>query len=393
MNVDTKLAAATFRLSAQMPYLAHGLWAMKRFPRPELGTVCVDNAWRLFYDPEVIEKWEFTEVVGVMYHELCHLLRDHHARGEQFNDPVGWNIAADLEINDLIYHDISPFGQLPSEAIFPKTFELPHMQLAEEYYRHLPKGTFNTDRTITAGQCGSCAGGLSPAVFVEETSEGGVSRLDASILRRVIASEIRDYQKSRGSVPFGLRRWADEILNPQIDWRRELAASIRAASANVKGASDYSYSRPSRRQSISKRVILPSLAAPTPQIAVVVDTSGSMSSSELSQALAEIRAILRLTSLGSLTVLSVDSAVHTTQQIFDAEKIILLGGGGTDMGAGLLAVQRLRPRPSTCIVVTDGCTPWPDRPITTMRTIVLLTDRNGVSPSWAKTIMIEESKR
>ena len=45
-----------------------------------------------------------------------------------------------------------------------------------------------------------------------------------------------------------------------------------------------------------------------------------------------------------------------------ARDVELLGGGGTDMGAGLAKAAELRPRPDLIIVLTDGYTPWPSAP-------------------------------
>jgi Putative metallopeptidase domain len=41
-----------------------------------------------------------------------------------------------------------------------------------------------------------------------------------------------------GTVPAGLTRWASELLEPKVDWRRALAAEVREAVADVTGAVD-----------------------------------------------------------------------------------------------------------------------------------------------------------
>ena len=101
------------------------------------------------------------------------------------------------------------------------------------------------------------------------------------------------------------------------------------------GAVDYTYRRPARRQSVFPDVVQPTLRAPLPRIAVVVDTSGSMSDKMLSQALGEIKGMLQATGLNGVTVLPCDAQVHSVQTVFAAHQVRLQGGGGTDMGAGL----------------------------------------------------------
>jgi predicted metal-dependent peptidase len=114
-----------------------------------------------------------------------------------------------------------------------------------------------------------------------------------------------------------------------------------------------------------------------------------MTEEMLSVALAEIRGILAAAGLREgVDVLSVDAAVNAQQRVTQAASARLRGGGGTDMGVGLAAAERLRPRPEIAIVVTDGLTPWPERPPRSIRTIVVKTDMRGSSPPWARVVTV-----
>ena len=52
-----KLQAARLLLVRERPYLASALWSLIPIQTPGLGTLAVDMYWRLYYDPEAIEKW------------------------------------------------------------------------------------------------------------------------------------------------------------------------------------------------------------------------------------------------------------------------------------------------------------------------------------------------
>lgn len=248
-----------------------------------------------------------------------------------------------------------------------------------------------------AGRCGSCATGQQEPWEEGPPGEGtspGISRAEAELIRRDVARRIKEHVQGRGNVPGHWARWAEEKLRPKVDWRRELAAAVRHAIADVAGANDYSYRRPSRRQGQvgNGRVVLPSLRRPVPSVAVVVDTSGSIDDTMLSQALAEISGILKgLGQREGVHVLAVDSQVHTCQRVFRPEQVKVAGGGGTDMGAGLYAASKLRPLPQVCVVITDGYTPWPDTAPRGMKVVIALTG-DGETPDWAKTVRIEEVK-
>jgi Mg-chelatase subunit ChlD len=243
-----------------------------------------------------------------------------------------------------------------------------------------------------AGRCGSCATGQ-PEPWEDDPPEdgNGVSRAESEMIRRDVARQIMEHSQGRGNVPGHWTRWADEKLRPKIDWRKELAAAVRHAVADVAGASDYSYRRPSRRQGQvgNGKVVLPSLRRPVPSVAVVVDTSGSIGDAMLSQALAEVSGILKgLGQREGVHVLACDAEVQACRRVFRPEQVQLAGGGGTDMSAGLEAAAKLKPTPQVAVVITDGYTPWPDTAPRGMKVIVALTGE-GKTPEWAKTIKIE----
>jgi predicted metal-dependent peptidase len=137
-------------------------------------------------------------------------------------------------------------------------------------------------------------------------------------------------------------------------------------------------------------VILPSLRQPLPKVAMVLDTSGSMNDQMLSQCLAEVQGVLRGLGVGRrhLRIVCCDATAFEAQKVLQASDVQLLGGGGTDMGAGLAKAAELRPRPDLIIVLTDGFTPWPPEAPRGIKVIVGLMDPNGAVPGWARAIAI-----
>ncbi len=262
-------------------------------------------------------------------------------------------------------------------------------------------GSQSGDRTQTpapgSGRCGSCATGRPESWEDGPPGEGtssGTSRAEGELIRRDVARQIQEHSKARSNVPGHWKRWADEKLRPRVDWRKELASAVRHAVADMAGASDYSYRRPSRRQGQvgNGKVVLPSMRRPVPSVAVVVDTSGSVDDTMLNQALAEISGILKgLGQRDGIHVLAVDTQVQACRRVFRPEQVHLAGGGGTDMGAGLEAAAKLRPVPQVAVVITDGWTDWPDQSPHGMKVVVALSG-DGKSPEWAKTVKLERGE-
>jgi predicted metal-dependent peptidase len=384
MEAETQLSGAMLRVCSVRPYLATALWAMRPVPAPGLGTLAVDAEWRLFYDPETVLRWEAEELAGVVYHEVAHLLRDHAARGAGLDDPRAWNLACDAEINDDLL--LERQFKLPGEPILPATLDAPRDLLAEEYYERLQKSEISFEADLCAGRCGGCAGGED--LTSEYAAPEGIKTIEAKWVRHLVAAEVKKAAKRPGTVHMHWVRWADAVLHPKVDWRSELRSAVRQSLASVAGCADYTYRRPSRRQSIGGRVVLPSLHEPVPRVAVVIDTSGSMRDDEIATALGEVEGVLRaLGKDGQVTVLSVDAKVHNRRQVTSASQIDLIGGGGTDMAAGIAGALEARPRPDVVVVITDGFTPWPATAPAGVRVVVATTtDREG--PAWARSIRI-----
>ena len=383
------LAGARLWAAARFPYLATGIFATQVTPAPGSSSVAVDEHWRLRADPDLAAQWTAAQFGSVLVHHVCHLLREHAGRaralGIRPEDAAAWTRAADAEIND----DLIPAGlDLPGDPVLPHHLGADPGGLAEQYFH--PALDHDSD-----GDCGSGADGQSrPGGPDPSPGDGdgpeGLPGWQRDLLRRQIAAEILRHGREAGTAPAGLERWARQLLSPVVNWRTLLAAELRRAVADRAGAADYSYRRPSRRAAAAGDVVLPALRRPIPDVAVVCDTSGSMTEDLLAMVLAEVEGLLR--SLGvirQLRVLACDTAVGPAQRVSSARQVELVGGGGTDMGAGISAAAALRPRPSITVVLTDGFTPWPAQPPKGMRVLIaLLGDHSPDAPDWARSVRV-----
>jgi predicted metal-dependent peptidase len=78
--------------------------------------------------------------------------------------------------------------------------------------------------------------------------------------------------------------------------------------------------------------------------------------------------------------------------VTSASEVALVGGGGTDMGAGIQAAYGLRPRPAVCVVLTDGYTPWPEMAPKGMRVVSgLLGAGAPAAPDWVRSVRVTDA--
>jgi predicted metal-dependent peptidase len=405
-----RFAAGRIWAAHRAPYLASALLALDPVvveredgdPPFDLGAFPADGRWRLYLDPVALAATEVPELGFWLLHQVGHLLREHAARFPQRSTagsagPLGartrgerrWNLATDAELDDDLHADDLV---APERAITPRKLGLPEHRVAEEYWELLTSSGRRAGSSSLDHHGVDCGSGCDGRGRPWELGAGGLGGAACRLLGRETARRIREHVRARGTVPAGWARWAEEVLEPAVDWRRELAAQIRRGAAEVTGRVDFTYRRPSRRQAAFPDVVLPSLHQQLPRVAMVIDTSGSMSDRMLGRALVEVGGVLR--SLGvarrDLRVLCCDAQAYRSQPVRELGKVELTGGGGTDVGAGVRAAAEGKPAPDLIVVLTDGFTPWPPEPPRGVRVVVGLMDDRGRTPEWATTVLIGE---
>ena len=388
--VLTKLHAARLWIMINRPYYCRALLACPLIPtdsRPTM-TIVMDHRWRIFVNEDFVTGCSVEKTAAALIHEINHALRSHAERGLNTASPAlveYWKVACELEIND----DLQDDGLDIDDTLIPETFGLEDSQTAETYYRQL------VDTVAALGEvpdCGPVCAAHPQHHRPRSDGTEGVSDLQRWLIRQATAKAILEAHDDDWNVPAGLRLWANNTAGATADWRQVLARALRHSLHTTAGASDYTWQRPPRRQDPQDDVIRPSLAAPTGDITVVLDTSGSMSPKEHAQAFCEIDAILKkAVPSQAIRVLSVDHEVHTDQRIHHARHITPQGGRGTDMAAGIQTAAETAP--AAIIVITDGYTLWPPDPPPGARCVIAaLTDNNQLHhvPGWIQAIDISQ---
>ncbi|QUX30949.1 hypothetical protein KGD83_10920 [Nocardiopsis akebiae] len=400
-----RFASARLWAAARAPYLAHALFALTPVvlePRldgaggepvadPDFRALPADTRWNVHLDPGTVAATPVEELGWWLLHGIGHLVRRHAERspdsegaagtagpgresgpdsgggGDRDRDARLWNRAADAEVNDDLEAEGLP---VPDGVLSPRALGLPEGRMAEEYVSLIEVleearsrgGRSVADPVDCGGAVHGTRGPSAPA-----GASGGLDQLDRDLLELALAGEITARAAGRTGVPGGWLRWARERLRPSVDWRARLGAVVRRGAHRAAGRTDFSYRRPSRRPGPRVRggtAVLPSMVAPAPEVAVVVDTSGSVPDPVLEVFLAETAAVLaRVCGPGRrLRVVCCDLRAHPAQTVRRAGEIRLVGGGGTDLREGIAAAVATSPRPDLLLVLTDGHTPWPDRP-------------------------------
>ena len=406
---------------------------------PAPGTFAVDKYFRMYVCTSAVFKWvEMAKAVsranpcgscgaeehhpiaylaGAICHEAWHPMRLHFERAIDLGvtNFKKWNWATDEEINDDIM-EIFASESMPRLCIPPTHLHIPSKhghedyKLAEHYYyKHMEdpddEGGGGAEGVLGPGEGGgpgdddhgsAVDGQARPWDLGEPKEDGnwGLSEAEGRMIRKQVAINIQNAVKGRGTVPGGWERWADKILEgPKYDWRAELRKAIRWSIARAQGDEERTYRRLGRRcASVGYRAILPSTFTPAPVVAVVQDTSGSMSEQALTMSISEAEGIIRAVGC-EINWVACDMHADKMQSTQNVRSLKVHGGGGTDMRIGIKAALAGKPAPNVIVLFTDGYTPWPSEPLPKgTRLVVGLVGQHSCNvnepPAWSTVVKI-----
>lgn len=391
MTPKMKISTARYLAMGMTPYFSSMLYKLvfKHVPLgtiSERGTLAVTDKAVCLYEAEAIERWTERQLAAVIIHEINHLVR-HHGKRCGTRDRKKWNLAGDAEINDDLQAMRLP---LPDVPFVPENVPAARGLTAEEYYALLDQQQDAEDKGgegVGEGTCGGCAGNKEGDEEDDANDKSGRSDVEMESARDQVAQAVKqEAQRGRGNVPAGLVRWADaQLTPPKIPWETKLARACRRLVNTRPGAVDYKFSRISRRQAGvgfgPGKPILPGLVEPIPNVAVGLDTSGSMGQDQIMAGARETAGIMRVVGVG-VTFLACDAAVHEIKKVSSPRELAacIKGGGGTDFRPIFEAVERLQPRPEVFVFITDGQGPAPSSPPKGVQVIWLLTGRGACKP-------------
>ncbi len=390
-----------------LPYLAHALYALDVVETTAVDGLSADVHWRVYANPIWITDTDIPELGRELAHLVWHLLMDHAGRARSMHVDLTtaehWHHAAELTIHETL----NPVGASPTptsadaeHGTIGRAGRIGRHQAVEQYYAHLsglpatlpdPSPEQPTDQSC---RCGSCCDGLTRTSDLPADSDTDViGQAEADVIRKQVAIDYQDHAaKGRGTTPGEALRWARGITHPTIPWEPLLARAVRRGIGWTTGRTEPTWTRPSRRQSVTPNILQPGWRRPVPHIAMVIDTSGTVDDQLLGRAMAEVDGAIAAIGIPgvSVTVLACDAAVGAVARVRKATDATLVGGGGTDMRVGIAAAAQQKPRPDLIVVLTDGYTPWPTTPPFGSAVIAAILGRPGEtlpgSPPWATRI-------
>jgi len=377
-----KMAKARVMLLKERPFFGTLLLYLKFREVPDdnetmlklIPTMGIDKWGRLFYNPKFVDKLTLEKLTTVVCHEVYHAVLRHIDR-KSSRDQVVWNYAADYVVNGILVKN--GFKEL-DDWLFDKKYDDCY---SEEVFEDLnkkskgaldklKKGQFDShlyhdvDGQSGQGQgdgdedCDNCGGsgkdpndksGQTPCPDCggtgkkpgkgngqdgqgegsgqgnDPTSQPGTGKEMPQWDK--ILREAYSYAKKQGKAPLGMDRILEGLVRGTVPWYSLLRKYITYTLPK-----DYTYMRPHRR-SQSAGFYMPTLKKEEIDIAIAIDTSGSVSDTEYKEFISEIVSMENAYK-GRINffIVTADAAVQTIDEFkghFDPTKMKARGYGGT----------------------------------------------------------------
>jgi predicted metal-dependent peptidase len=373
-QAKTALIKARMRLLFKHPFF--GQLALR------LTLVEADRKWcptaatdgkKFYYNPAFITELDDKENVFLVAHELGHCIYEHFMR-RGGREPQLWNIAADYIINNTLDTEIVRNGSDYARVI---TYVKPYLDhkydgwTSEQVYDDLLEQQQNGGKPENDGDLIDVhidMNGDGQGDDGDEDGDGvevpvrGAGKPDplTEEEKKQLQNEIKDaviqaaQTVGAGNVPGDIKRMIQELLEPQMDWREIIRAQIESSLK-----SNFTFLRPNRK-GWHMSAVLPGMDRDVQiDVAIAIDTSGSISQQMLTEFVSEIAGIMDQYDQYRLRIWQFDTRVYgydefTSDDARDIREYAITGGGGTDFMVNWAYMEKNEIEPDQFIMFTDG---------------------------------------
>lgn len=407
LSVSDKLMKARCRLLTVEPWYGTMASMFRWKPTPDIPTMgvrIVDGGYvDCFYNTEFCEDLSVEELMGVVKHEIEHIVRLHCTRGGS-REPDLFNIAADMCINGK--RSRPAIDNLPGNWVaMPEDWK--EGDTTEDVYARLEKhkvvikcpacggkggkggkngkndknGKHQCDGEKVLGDKNSKSKITVEGELTDDHDVWAGSNVSEDEARQVVRDMCNQSSIKAGNTPGHLVQEIAKLADPVIHWKYLLRQYI----GRQVGGRRRTWARVQRRNPVfgtkgkSNHASVP--------LTVGVDTSGSVDNKRLEQFFTELEAMsMRF----KITLVQFDHGYQDHQKYHrgDWRRLKVKGRGGTSFIEFFKAIEEKKLVGRVNLVLTDGEAPWPEERKYPVMWVIMPHGR-PITPPWGDVINIE----
>jgi predicted metal-dependent peptidase len=357
MDKQQSLSKISKELMLKEPYYGFFLIMLNKVWRKNLPTAGVSKNginFQLAINEEFWTGLSEMHQMGLLKHELLHIAFGHLTSFKSFKDHKLANVAMDMEINQYIDKDWLPKGGIDIDDY--EDLKLDRKAGCRYYYDKLKQLQQEKDKN---GSCGNedmdklldqVANGEGPDHSTWEEFEDlseAEQKLIEKQLQKVLSDAKEQTVKKRGNIPGEIEGVIviEEIVPPKFDWR----GYIR----RFTGVSTKVFTKKIRRKENRRYDENPGLKIKMRQhMLLAIDTSGSVSDTELQEFMGEIHHIYK-TGV-DVTIMQCDTSIRSIEAYKGKNEINVAGRGGTEFDPVLDYYNANQKKYTSLVYFTDG---------------------------------------
>ena len=330
-KIMPEMIKARTELVLKYPFFGKLALGLELVESDKFDTMATDGQ-RIYYNPEWVKSITHQERVGVIAHEILHVVYKHHLRRGK-RDAYYWNVAGDYVINDILLEDgfILPEGGLHNSEYASmqteKVYDLVYQESKDDSGDDASGGDGDGDDSGDDGKAPSWG------EVIDAVNDDGGSLSDADIKeleREINVSVLQAVQSAKGigGKSSAFQKMIESVKQDKVDWEDVLANHM----LDNLTPCDYNFNNPDRRF-IYQDMYLPSVEKePNQNIAIAIDTSGSIYEDTKAMFLDAINNIITVGKPNKVSLIYCDDHVQEVKTFYKGEKITLdhLWGGCTD---------------------------------------------------------------
>ena len=380
MNTQEKIVRSKIGLILDQPFFGQLVSYLEFIECEEVPTAGIDASGTVIYNKKFIDELSYENLEVILAHEVMHYVLMHPLRlGNR--ERYLWNVVVDLKVNRILrdnsfelpegalmtigYKDSFRIGDVTVEEIAEKSAEQVYDEFVKKGVKLQESMGFMGNDVRQGKNKGKGKGSQG------ESNQGKSGQAQASY-EGIMTTEEKDKIKNRvekilsnmkvqGLIPDNLKSKLDKLRNPVIHWtdylRERLSTKKRRSTwrkFNKKFLPSFYFPGKERRKGL--------------ECIIAIDTSGSMSRKELSDAMSEVIGIAQSYPAFKMTVLMVDAKVQKAVEVIpsnydELKKLDMEGGGGTSFRPAFKWVEdNCQKDPDTFVYFSDLYGDFPPDP-------------------------------
>jgi predicted metal-dependent peptidase len=357
MDKQQSLSKISKELMLREPYYGFFLIMLNKMWRKDLPTAGVSKNginYQLAINEEFWTSLSEKHQMGLLKHELLHIAFGHLVSFGSFRNKKLANVAMDMEINQYIDPDYLPDGGIDINNYEDLNLDIKAgcryyydklQQLKDEKDKNGTCGNEEMDKLLDNIDNGDVPDHSTWEEF-DDLSEAEKKLIEKQI-QKVLSDAKEQTIKKRGNVPGEIQGVIiiEEIVKPKFDWR----SYVRRFS----GTSTKVFTKKIRRKENRRYDENPGLKIKMKQhMLLAIDTSGSVSDTELNEFMNEIHHIYKAGV--DITIVQCDTSINSIEEYKGKNELNVKGRGGTEFDPVLDYYNANQKKYTSLVYFTDG---------------------------------------